>query len=271
MSLTELQRTVCRLLAQRRIDDGEQYVAGGLALNTALGGWRISRDLDLFHDTDEALATSVLADQETLRQAGYELEAGREAKGFVETTIRQGSEALEIQWVRDSAFRFFPLVMHPDLGLSLHPYDLATNKVLALVGRVAARDWIDILTCHERLSAFGCLAWAASGKDPGLGPLFIVDEAARTARYSAVEFEALQFAELAPDREALGRIWRAAVKDARTIVDILPPDEIGQAVLDETGAPFVGEAAALSRALDAGKIRFHRGAIRGAVPTIAPR
>jgi hypothetical protein len=51
--------------------------------------------------------------------------------------------------------------MHDDLGMMLHPFDLATNKVLALVGRVAARDWIDIITCHERLSPFGLLAWAA--------------------------------------------------------------------------------------------------------------
>jgi hypothetical protein len=37
-----------------------------------------------------------------------------------------------IEWTRDSAFRFFPLVGHDDFGLVLHPFDLATNKVLAL-------------------------------------------------------------------------------------------------------------------------------------------
>jgi hypothetical protein len=64
-------------------------------------------------------------------------------------------------------FRFFPLVEHDDLGLTLHPFDLATNKVLALVGRPEARDWIDAIDCHERLQPLGYLAWAACGKEPG--------------------------------------------------------------------------------------------------------
>jgi len=36
-----------------------------------------------------------------------------------------------LEWARDSAFRFFPLIEHPDLGIVLHPFDLAANKVLA--------------------------------------------------------------------------------------------------------------------------------------------
>ena len=49
-------------------------------------------------------------------------------------------ESVLLQWVKDSAFRFFPLVEHADFGLTLHPFDLATNKVLALVGRLEVRD-----------------------------------------------------------------------------------------------------------------------------------
>jgi hypothetical protein len=33
----------------------------------------------------------------------------------------------------------------------LHPFDLATNKVLALVGRVEPRDFVDTLTCADEL------------------------------------------------------------------------------------------------------------------------
>ena len=82
----------------------------------------------------------------------------------------EAPEEVEVQWVRDSAYRFFPLLEHPELGLTLHPFDLATNKVLALVGRIAVRDWVDILTCHRTLSPLGCLAWAPAGKEPGLRP-----------------------------------------------------------------------------------------------------
>ena len=271
MALTDLQRRVCRVLADRRIAGGESYVAGGLALNAAIGGARVSRDIDLFHDTDEALSVSYSADVSALERAGFAPAPVRTTVGFIEAVLREEGEALEIQWVRDSAYRFFPLVTHPDLGLTLDPFDLATNKVLALVGRVAVRDWVDIIACHERVTSLGCLAWAATGKDPGLGPLLIVDEAARTARYSAPEFDSLAFEGEPPSREALGMTWRAALADARASLEILPPAEIGRAVLDADGTPFRGDASLLAAALAAGAIAFHQGAIGGVLPAVRPK
>ena len=140
----------------------------------------------------------------------------------------------------------------------LHPFDLATNKVLALVGRVAVRDWIDILTCHARLSPLGCLAWAASGKDAGLGPRFIVEEAARTAHYSAPEIAALEFDGERPSSEVLGHTWREALADARAIVASLPPVEVGKAVLTTAGVPFAGDAATLATRAREGRRRVPR-------------
>ena len=58
MAATAFQRQLCRLIAKSRVDSGESYVAGGVALNTLLRAPRISRDIDLFHDTDDALRTS---------------------------------------------------------------------------------------------------------------------------------------------------------------------------------------------------------------------
>ena len=58
MALSEFQRRLCRLLADERKRSGESYVAGGVALNELLAGQRRSRDIDLFHDAQEALATS---------------------------------------------------------------------------------------------------------------------------------------------------------------------------------------------------------------------
>jgi hypothetical protein len=55
MALTDFQRNICRLLAAHRIRIGESYVAGGAALNEILRAPRLSRHLDLFHDTAAAL------------------------------------------------------------------------------------------------------------------------------------------------------------------------------------------------------------------------
>lgn len=193
MALTELQRRVCRLLAANRISSGESYVAGGAALNELIASPRLSRDIDLFHDTDEALEKSWRADRVALEGHGYAVRVTRERIGLVEAEVDDGSVRARLEWARDSAFRFFPLQEHDDFGLTLHPFDLATNKVLALVGRLEVRDWVDVIASDERVQPLGYLAWAASGKDPGFGPGAILETAARTARYSADEVGQLEF------------------------------------------------------------------------------
>lgn len=270
MALTAIQRRVCRLLAARRIAAGESYLAGGLALNELLGASRLSRDVDLFHDTESAVAAAFAADQESLEAAGFEVRRLREVRGFVEAEVASGGERLRVEWSRDSSFRFFPLVEHAELGLVLHPFDLATNKVLALVGRLEPRDWVDVVACHERLQPFGYLAWAACGKDPGFGPSLLVEHAAKNGRYSAVELEPLAFAGERPDAADLSRRWHALIAEAREIVDRLPAEQVGQAVLDAEGRLCRLSPGAIAGALARGELRFHPGRIGGALPVVHP-
>lgn len=70
MALTKLQRRVCGLLAANRIASGESYVARGVAPNELIGASRLSRDIDLFQDTDEALQTSWREDRDLLESNG---------------------------------------------------------------------------------------------------------------------------------------------------------------------------------------------------------
>ena len=58
MAATAFQQQLCKLIATSRRRSGESYVAGDVALDTLLQAPRISRDIDLFHDTDEALRVS---------------------------------------------------------------------------------------------------------------------------------------------------------------------------------------------------------------------
>jgi len=125
------------------------------------------------------------ADRRLLQAHGFEIRVVRERRSFVEAEIRKQGETVLLQWARDSAYRFFPLVRHPDFGLALHPFDLATNKVLALVGRLEVRDWVDLIHASDRLQPLGYLAWAACGKDPGFSPAGILEQAAPSTSYSA--------------------------------------------------------------------------------------
>lgn len=267
MALTKFQRGVCRLLAEQRIASGESYVAGGAALNALLDAGRVSQDIDLFHDTEAALAATWPLDRAALERAGYVVEVLRERPAFVEAIARRPPDAVILQWTHDSAFRFFPLLEHPDLGLTLHPFDLATNKVLALVGRVEARDWIDIIHCDAAIQPLGYLAWAATGKDPGLSPDAILQEAARSARYSTSEIAALAFEGDPPDAALMSHRWHAMLKAAPEIIEALPPEFVGQCVLRDREL-FRGDALTLRAGLDRREIHFHSGSIRGAFPRI---
>ena len=268
MALTPFQRDVCRLLADRRRASGESYIAGGVALTEALAAQRVSRDLDIFHDTADAVSASWDADRQLLESAGYTVQARRERPGFVEAAVDRDGDTLTVEWVRDSAYRFFPLVEHAEFGLALHPFDLATNKVLALIGRTEARDWIDIIDCHRSLQPLGYLSWAACGKDPGFTPAGILAHAGRASHYSQTEIDALAFQGEAPRADALSRIWHAALDEARAIVAHLPVPRVGTAVLHADGSLFRGDSDDLVVALATGALQFHEGRIRGAWPRV---
>jgi hypothetical protein len=259
MALTDFQRTVCRLLADHRISSGESYVAGGVALNEIMATSR------------EALEASWAADRRLLEAHGFEVRVLRERPSYVEAEIGRSGEVVLMEWARDSAYRFFPLLQHSDLGLTLHPFDLATNKTLALVGRLEVRDWVDLIHACDRIQPLGFLAWAACGKDPGFSPKGILETAGQTARYSAEEVRGLAFAGEAPVAEDLSRRWHAILGAAREIVDILPLLHLGRCVLTSTGDLFRGDATELQAAVDRDQLVFHPGRIGGAWPEIKQR
>lgn len=268
MALTPFQREVCRLIAEIRIRSGESYVAGGVALNEILGASRVSRDIDLFHDSMAALDASWDADRTALLAAGYEVEVLRERPGLAEARVGRRGDAVLVQWSHDSAYRFFPLVRHDELGLTLHPFDLATNKILALVGRSEPRDFVDAVACHAGIQPLGYLAWAACGKDPGFSPEAILEHAARSSRYAPAEFAGLAFDGPPPDPAELSLRWHAALDEARRMVPLLPAQEAGRAVLSKDLALYRGTPDELRQALTRGELVFHEGAIRGALPRI---
>ena len=214
MAVKAFQKELCRLLARNRKDAGDAYVAGGVALNVLLNGARLSRDIDLFHDTDESLARTWDADRNLLQHNGYTIKIVRERPVFIEAVVSDGTQNVIVQWARDSAYRFFPLVEDEQFGLVLHPFDLATNKCLALAGRLEPRDWVDMITCHQRVQPLGYLVWAACGKDVGFSPELILAEAQRSSRFSHEELNALDFEGKPPLFSELMPVWKDAIVDA---------------------------------------------------------
>ena len=265
MSLTAFQKDVLRLLATSRLKMEGAYVAGGTALNLATEGRRLSRDVDLFHDSGEALVQCWRLDQKLLLGAGYDVDILRERPTFVEAMISRDRERTAVQWVVDSACRYFPLRRDPLLGATLHPVDLATNKILALVGRHEVRDWVDTIQAAGHVQPLALLLWAAVGKDPG----YSVDSlfaAVSRARFSAFELSTLDFEPPRPDFAVLSRTWRGMLAEVRPVIDLLPTEKTGTCVCCADGRPFGGAGPSLEALARFGGLTFRPPSIRGTWP-----
>ena len=270
MAVTRFQAEILQRIARLRIDHGETYIAGGLALNHQLRRPRVSSDIDVFNSTYEALEYAADRDCKLLEEAGYQVTVTRKRDYIVEVRVSNGSESTEIQWVQDSAYRFFPLVIDELLGLTLHPFDLATNKLLALANRRVPRDWVDTITSSECVQPLGYLAWAGTGKDPGLTPNYILEMAVRT-RYSQLEFDMAIANHADYDVAELSRKWHQMIDEAREIVSILPVEAVGKVVMTRDGELFRGNRDELAAAVREDRLEYHEGTIGGAWPMAVER
>src|ERR1043166_6077223 len=126
MPLTPFQSATLRLLAAQR--SPESYLAGGTVLNAGPDTPRYSKDLDLFHDLEASVAASAEADAATLHQQGYDVAWLVRQPMFQRADVSQAESQLRIEWVFDSAFRFFPTEPEELCGWRLNQYDAAANK-----------------------------------------------------------------------------------------------------------------------------------------------
>lgn len=140
MPLTKLQSSVLRLLAAQRSPDS--YIAGGIALNRE--GPRFSSDIDIFQDSEERLETAADADAAILQKAGLTLTWLKRRTGKRNALVEGLGDTMQLEWVADSDFRFFPAQPDDLFGYVLHPVDLATNKVSAAADRREPRDIVDL-------------------------------------------------------------------------------------------------------------------------------
>jgi len=222
--LTGLQQEVLALLGRSGRSDG--YLAGGTALNLAPTSRRFSDDIDLFHDSIEAVAESFARDRASLEAAGYRLEILLSQPGLIRAVVEAGEQATLVDWAHDSAWRFMPLVPDGAGGQVLHGIDLAINKALTLAGRDEARDFVDILHAHEHILPLGALIWAAVAKDPGFTPASLLEQLKRRGRHRPEDIARLALA--APfDPVEAKTVWRAALSDAHEFIRQRPHDEVG--------------------------------------------
>nr|WP_294511473.1 nucleotidyl transferase AbiEii/AbiGii toxin family protein [uncultured Rhodopila sp.] len=228
MPISKFQSDVLRLLAAQRSPDS--YIAGGIAINRQ--GPRFSFDIDIFHDSIARQDSAVTADEAALAAAGYTITwPPTQRTGKHEAIVGKHGEQMLLEWVTDSAFRFFPTQPDELFGYVLHPADLATNKASAAADRRVPRDVVDLVTIHETILPLGAVVTAACGKFPGTTPEEMLAEITRHSRFTAEEFQALA-TEQPIDVRDLHRRIRAMIEEAETFIARLPSDAVGVIFLD---------------------------------------
>ncbi|HZQ52907.1 MAG TPA: nucleotidyl transferase AbiEii/AbiGii toxin family protein [Bryobacteraceae bacterium] len=255
MPLTKLQSHVLRLLAAERSPDS--YIAGGIAINRE--GPRFSGDIDIFQDTEQRLEAAAQADARALIDAGLKFTWKKIVTGKRDAEVEGLGDRMRLEWVHDSAFRFFPTQRDEVFGYVLHPVDLATNKTSAAADRREPRDIVDLVTIHETILPLGAAICAAVGRFPGQSPEEMLADITRHSRFTAEEFRVLA-TERPIDVPDLHRRIRGMLEDAAEFISRIPSDAVGVVFLEKEKAvqPDLG-------ALE--KYQRHSGAPGGVWPS----
>lgn len=241
MPLTKLQSHVLRVLAAKRSPDS--YIAGGVALNRE--GPRFSSDIDIFQDSEQRLETAAEADARALTEAGFKVSWKKIQSGKRDAEVESDGDGMRLEWVHDSAFRFFPTRRDDLFGYVLDPVDLATNKASAAADRREPRDVVDLVTIHENILPLGAVVCAAVGRFPGQSPEELLADITRHSRFTAEEFRVLA-TERPIDVPDLHRRIRNMLEDAERFISRIPSDAVGFVFL-EGGKPVQPDLEALGR------------------------
>ncbi|WP_374656321.1 hypothetical protein [Dongia sp.] len=242
MSLTHIQSMVIGVLQEFRTP--RDYVGGGAALN--FDAFRLSDDMDIFHDLADALPSGVHRELDALRAGGFSVEMLHADNHTVEAIVRQYGFETRVQWMSDpeTCRRFFAAVEHKVFGFALHQSDNAVNKVLCASRRsTAARDAVDLATLAENYCPLGPLVWAITSKDPSRGPLEIIRGIRQnTFGYSDDEIRTVRMGNGAEmTREHIRRILEPALDNAANYCEhVAPNDFYGCLFVDKKLIP--GEA-----------------------------
>lgn len=108
------------------------------------------------------------------------------------------------------------------------------------------------------------MAWAATGTDPGLSPLLVLNELQRHTRYQPQDLADVRLRE--PVTLASLKVeWRAMLHSARDLVERLPAKDVGCLYLDRQGRPVTPDP----DAAEFTGLTRHFGAVKGSWPRVA--
>ena len=183
--LSPLQTQIARLVAT--LPEADSFaLAGGAALIVHRVVDRRTDDLDFFTSNADDVPRLVPALEAALGAAGLRVRRERVLPTFARLTVSDDSGAatvVDIAW----DYRLSPAVETP-VGLVLAEAELAADKLLALAGRVEARDYVDVAHLVERLG-LDEVCRLAQQKDPGFRRWALADMLGHFDRIARQDFD----------------------------------------------------------------------------------
>lgn len=174
--LTVFQERVARLFLSLPTSDGFA-LGGGAALVFKRAVPRETDDLDFFAATAEQVIPAVDGFIEALKKASIPCEVVRRVPGYARLAVGEGNDSTLVDVVYD--YRLDEPEPSP-LGPIVTTRELAANKLLALFGRAAARDFIDVFHLAMQYDIDQIIEWARL-KDLGFDEYFLAEMIDRLA------------------------------------------------------------------------------------------
>ena len=174
--LTAFQEHVARLFLSLPSSEGFG-LGGGAALVFKRAVPRQTDDLGFFAETAEQVLPAVDAFVEALKSARIPCEVVRSVPGYARLAVGEGDDSTLVDVVYD--YRLDEPEPSP-LGPIVTTRELATNKLLALFGRAAARDFVDVFHLAKQYDIDQMIDWARS-KDLGFDEYFLAEMIDRLA------------------------------------------------------------------------------------------
>lgn len=201
-------------------------------------------------------------DRQTLINAGYSFEIQISQPSFYRATVGMIDQHLKLEWVRDTAFRYFPVVDDDLLGYRLHDVDLAINKCLALANRAVVRDALDIIELARKIVPLPVMISAACGKDPGFTPDLMLEMMQRHMIFTPDELAAESLTKTV-NPVKLKKELISLLEETRKILSAIPADDLGCLFVDKKGDVLKD-----LRKINKRHFTAHYGSIRGSWPRL---
>lgn len=170
--LTELQQEIINTL--KSIEEAKEfYFTGGSALAAYHLHHRLSEDMDFFTPTEDLIQLVSKKLKVELEKKGIDVNLIRSFKSFTEMIAKRGEESMKVQFALDSPYRLDKTKEIEGMIVD-SLLDIAAGKMLALFGRAAERDFVDIyFLVKEGYCDLDELIKKASEKDPGMDKYYL--------------------------------------------------------------------------------------------------